>query len=43
MESMKMELSLTAPTAATVEAVHVTDGQTVRQGQLVVELVKEEP
>jgi acetyl-CoA/propionyl-CoA carboxylase biotin carboxyl carrier protein len=37
-ESMKMELSLTAPTAATVGAVHVTEGQSVRQGQAVVEL-----
>jgi biotin carboxyl carrier protein len=39
MESMKMEMSLTAPTAATVDAVHVSDGQSVRQGQLMVELV----
>jgi biotin carboxyl carrier protein len=37
-ESMKMELSLTAPAAATVGAVHVGVGQSVKQGQAVVEL-----
>ncbi|WP_354698843.1 Acetyl-/propionyl-coenzyme A carboxylase alpha chain [Paraconexibacter sp. AEG42_29] len=41
-ESMKMELALTAPTDAVVEAVHVTEGQSVRQGQAVVELEEEE-
>ncbi|MCW3015421.1 MAG: biotin/lipoyl-binding protein, partial [Solirubrobacterales bacterium] len=41
-ESMKMELSLTAPAAATVAGVHVTEGQSVRQGQAIVELDTEE-
>jgi acetyl-CoA/propionyl-CoA carboxylase biotin carboxyl carrier protein len=38
MESMKMELTLIAPTAATVGEVHVTEGQGVRQGEALVEL-----
>jgi acetyl-CoA/propionyl-CoA carboxylase biotin carboxyl carrier protein len=38
MESMKMELTLTAPTAATVGEVYVSEGQSVRQGQPLVEL-----
>jgi biotin carboxyl carrier protein len=38
MESMKMELTLVAPMAATVGEVHVSEGQGVRQGQPLVEL-----
>ncbi len=38
LESMKMELTLTAPSAAVVSAVHVSKGQAVKQGQPVVEL-----
>jgi biotin carboxyl carrier protein len=38
LESMKMELTLAAPGAAIVSAVHVTEGQSVKQGQAVVEL-----
>jgi biotin carboxyl carrier protein len=38
MESMKMELTLTAPTAATVEEVLVTANDGVKQGQALVEL-----
>ena len=39
-ESMKMELSITAPVAARVAAVHVSPGESVRQGQAVVELAE---
>ncbi len=41
MESMKMELTLTAPGAATVGEVYVSEGQSVRQGQPLVELEEE--
>ncbi|QEC46389.1 biotin/lipoyl-binding protein [Baekduia soli] len=39
LESMKMELSLTAPADAVVAAMRVIGGQSVRQGELVAELV----
>jgi methylmalonyl-CoA carboxyltransferase small subunit len=38
LEAMKMETEILAPRAATVEAVLVAVGDTVRQGQAVVEL-----
>jgi biotin carboxyl carrier protein len=37
-ESMKMELTLTAPADATVEEVLVANGDGVKQGQVLVEL-----
>ena len=37
-ESMKMELTLTAPTSATVTEVRVAEGDGVKQGQSLVEL-----
>jgi biotin carboxyl carrier protein len=37
-ESMKMELTLAAPTEATIAEVLVTAGEGVRQGQSLVEL-----
>jgi biotin carboxyl carrier protein len=37
-ESMKMEMSLTAPTDATVREIHVSVGEGVDQGQVLVEL-----
>ena len=38
MESMKMEITLTAPHDATVTAVDVAEGDQVKQGQVLVEL-----
>ena len=37
-ESMKMELTLTAPRDATVREVRVAEGEQVKQGQSLVEL-----
>jgi biotin carboxyl carrier protein len=37
-ESMKMELTVAAPRAATVRAVDVVEGEQVEQGQALVEL-----
>ncbi len=42
-ESMKMELALTAPAASRVGAVHVSEGDSVKQGQAVVELTGSGP
>jgi len=38
MESMKMEIPVTAPRAGTVSRIHVREGQTVREGQVLAEL-----
>jgi biotin carboxyl carrier protein len=38
MESMKMELTLTAPAGARVQEVLVAEGDGVKQGQALVEL-----
>lgn len=37
-ESMKMQIPITAPVGGTVEAVHVTVGATVRENDLLVTL-----
>ena len=37
-ESMKMQIPITAPVSGTVEAVHVTVGATVRENDLLVTL-----
>ena len=38
LESMKMEIPVTAPKAGTVTKIHVKEGQTVQEGQLLAEL-----
>lgn len=38
LESMKMEISLVAPSAGTVSAVHAVVGEVVEEGQLLFEL-----
>jgi len=43
MESMKMELAITAPRSATVRRVVVRPGQQVQQGMRLLELAPEEP
>lgn len=43
MEAMKMELTLTAGTAGTVESVEAEAGQTVKQRQLLVAITPDEP
>ncbi|MBV7485495.1 biotin/lipoyl-binding carrier protein [Bordetella sp. BOR01] len=35
LESMKMEIPVTAPEAATVQEICVTEGQTISEGELV--------
>jgi len=37
-EAMKMETTVTAPSASTIKAVHLAPGTLVEQGDLVVEL-----
>jgi len=37
-ESMKMQIPITAPAAGTVEAVHVAEGATVRENDLLLTL-----
>jgi glutaconyl-CoA/methylmalonyl-CoA decarboxylase subunit gamma len=37
MEAMKMETNIAAPTEGTIKAVHVRSGDTVRQGQPLLE------
>jgi biotin carboxyl carrier protein len=38
MESMKMEIPVTSPRAGTVTRLHVTEGETVQEGQLLAEI-----
>jgi acetyl-CoA carboxylase biotin carboxyl carrier protein len=38
LESMKMEIPVTAPRAAKVTRLHVKEGDTVQEGQLLVDL-----
>ena len=38
LESMKMEIPVNAPTAGRVTKIHVREGQTVQEGQLLVEV-----
>jgi biotin carboxyl carrier protein len=38
LESMKMEIPVEAPRAGTVSAVHVAEGQTVQEGDVVASL-----
>ena len=38
MESMKMEMTLSAPFAGTVKAIHCTPGELVETGRLLAEL-----
>ena len=38
LESMKMEIPINAPRAGRVAKVHVKEGQTVQEGQLLAEL-----
>ena len=38
LESMKMEIPVTAPKAGRVTHIHVKEGQTVQEGQLLAEL-----
>jgi acetyl-CoA carboxylase biotin carboxyl carrier protein len=38
LESMKMEIPVTAPKAGRVARIHVKEGQTVQEGQLLAEL-----
>ncbi len=38
LESMKMEIPVTAPAAGRVKRIHVREGQTVQEGQLLAEL-----
>ena len=38
LESMKMEIPLTAPSAGTVTRIHVKEGDTVQEGQELAEL-----
>ena len=38
LESMKMEIPMTAPSAGTVKRIHVKEGDTVQEGQALVEL-----
>ena len=35
LESMKMEIPVEAPRAGTVQAIHVAEGQTVQEGDIV--------
>jgi acetyl-CoA carboxylase biotin carboxyl carrier protein len=38
LESMKMEIPVTSPRPGRVAKIHVTEGQTVQEGQLLAEL-----
>jgi acetyl-CoA carboxylase biotin carboxyl carrier protein len=38
LESMKMEIPVTAPSAGTVKRIHVKEGDTVQEGQVLAEL-----
>ena len=38
LESMKMEIPVTAPGAGRVTKIHVKEGQTVQEGQLLIEV-----
>ncbi len=38
LESMKMEIPVTAPSAGTVRQIHVKEGDTVQEGQALAEL-----
>jgi len=38
LESMKMEIPITAPTAGRVAKIHVKEGQTVQEGQVLADL-----
>ncbi len=38
LESMKMEIPVNAPRAGTVTKIHVKEGQTVQEGQLLAEI-----
>jgi biotin carboxyl carrier protein len=38
LESMKMEIPVTAPRAGRVSRIHASEGQTVQEGQLLAEL-----
>ena len=38
LESMKMEIPITAPTAGRVAKIHVREGQTVQEGQVLADL-----
>ncbi len=38
LESMKMEIPITAPHGGTVKRIHVREGQTVQEGQLLADL-----
>ena len=38
LESMKMEIPVTAPRAGRVSRIHANEGQTVQEGQLLAEL-----
>ena len=38
MESMKMEIPVNAPDAGWVTKIHVNEGQTVQEGQLLIEV-----
>ena len=38
LESMKMEIPITAPTAGRVTKIHAREGETVQEGQLLIEV-----
>jgi acetyl-CoA carboxylase biotin carboxyl carrier protein len=38
LESMKMEIPVTAPAAGRVTKIHVREGETVQEGQLLIEV-----
>ena len=38
LESMKMEIPITAPTAGRVAKIHVKEGQTVQEGEVLADL-----
>jgi biotin carboxyl carrier protein len=38
LESMKMEIPVTAPAAGRVTKIHAREGETVQEGQLVIEM-----
>ena len=38
LESMKMEIPVTAPTAGRVTKIHAREGETVQEGQLLIEV-----
>lgn len=38
LESMKMEIPVTSPRAGTVRKIHVKEGETVQEGQLLAEV-----